>query len=103
MLVSMNTTHAARDTRFGRRKNATGVRWPDVLRALSSDETRAAVLTRYRAGGWSPDDFASNGLARDAMADALTHAEDLLELQRGSTRAAEREAVREVRRRLERA
>ncbi len=75
------------------------ISYPDVLRALSSDETRSAALTAYRTAGFSPDDFAHRLAARAAMAEALTAVEDGCEL-RGSRR--EREAVRAVRRRLER-
>jgi hypothetical protein len=101
--ASMPPWITTRDPRIGRKRNETGVEWRDVLRVLSSDETRAAVLARYRAAGFTPDDFATSGLARDAMADALTRAEDVLELQAGSVRAAMRAAIRAVRRRLERA
>jgi len=74
--------------------------WPDVLRVLQGDETRSYAIGRYRAGGFGPDDFARSRPAREAMADALTYAEDRLELQ-GWRRDPERAAMREVRRALE--
>lgn len=89
--TAVGFSEAARRTVFG---------WPDVLRVIHDDETRSAVLTRYRAAGWTPDDFARCRAARAAMADAVTRREDVLELRRG--RDAERAELRELRRRIER-
>jgi hypothetical protein len=72
--------------------------WPDVVQALQHTEARSVALTRYRSAGWSPDDFGRRPGARQAMAVALSYAEDLLEL-RGAR--AERAAVRRVRRAIE--
>ena len=81
--------------------------WPDVLRVLQDDEARSFALSRFRASGFSPDDFGRVRRAREAMADVLTRAEDWLEMlgvdgrRRGATFEGLRIAIREVRRRLE--
>jgi hypothetical protein len=75
------------------------VRWPDVMRALYSDETRAKALDRYRSDGHTPDDFARSRAAREAMADALTRTEDWLEDEH--PRWPDRASIKAVRRRLE--
>lgn len=75
--------------------------WSDVLRVLQTDETRRAVIGQFRATGWTPDDFARRPAARQAMARALSFAEDRLELQRGSGAREERLAIRAIRRTLE--
>lgn len=81
--------------------------WKDVLRALQDDQARELAVSHYRARGFGPDDFGHKRPAREAMADALTFAEDRLELanldQRAGTAARDRAraAIRPVRRRLE--
>jgi hypothetical protein len=75
------------------------VTWPDVLRAAQG--SRDSVLAAYRAAEFGSEDFARLRPAREAMADALTRAEDRLETKRGAVNAAEREAIRGVRCRLE--
>lgn len=75
--------------------------WPDVLRAVQGDETRPALLGRYRAAGYGPDDFGRLRGAREAMADALTRTEDSLEGRHGRNVETERDRIRAVRRRLE--
>lgn len=75
--------------------------WPDVLRAVQGDESRSQALGQYRAAGFGPDDFEHTRRAREAMSDALSRTEDFLELRAGSRRAAERESIAAVRRRLE--
>ena len=64
-----------------------------------TDTTRAAVLARFRAAGGDRDAWRVRD--RTLMADALTRAEDELELRAGSRAAAERSAIRVVRRALE--
>lgn len=91
--------HASPGPRFARKTTSrpfATVTWPDVARVLHRESTRDAALGRYRAAGWTPDDFASKRKAREAMANALTRVEDQLELS-----TASRDAVRDVRRRLE--
>lgn len=105
--------------RFGRSSPGGAIGWSDVLRALDADEAvRADVLALYRQGFrgcrsqwhpdpdaprvWTPDDFATRRGARECMADALTAAEDRLDLERRSPRReALALALRDVRRRLE--
>ena len=97
-------------TRVQKRPRAVETRlaWPDVLAVLPTDETRSACLSRYRLAGFTPDDFGRSRLAPEAMSDALTRTEDLLEYQavdrprRAHLYDAERAAIRNVRRRLER-
>ena len=90
------------------RTAGTRVTWPDVLAVVQGDETRSRCLLRYRLAGFTPDDFGRSRLAREAMSDALTRTEDLLEYQavdrprRAHLYDAERAAIRNVRRRLER-
>ena len=74
------------------------VSYREVVWALQSDYARFLALGLYRRAGYAPKDFALRR-ARAAMAVALTTTEDALEL-RGARR--EREAIRAVRRRLER-
>lgn len=76
--------------------------WSDVLRAMPRENVRQRVLESYRAQGFTPDDFARRTGARAAMADALTRAEDWLELDHPRL-AAERAALAAVRRPLEEA
>lgn len=75
--------------------------WPDVVRVLQRDATREAVLGRYKSAGFTPDDFGRKRPAREAMAGVLTCAEDHLELQAAGRPTRERDALRDVRRRLE--
>ena len=75
----------------------TRLSYPQALRPL--DTTRDAVLAAFRSAGgdrnrWQRADW-------QAMADAMTGAEDALELRRGEHAAAERAAIRQVRRSLE--
>ncbi len=56
------------------------------------------VVGSFRAAGFTPDRFERSRAAHIAMADALTRAEDCLELRR---RDRERAAIRKVRRRIE--
>jgi len=70
----------------------------NVLAVLQSDYARTLTMRLYRAAGYSARDFARCGKARAAMADALSYAEDALEL-RGARR--ERGPIRAIRRRLE--
>jgi|GEM_PF-4462817 len=73
--------------------------WPDVLRAIAeSEDARKLALTLYRAAGHTPDDFAHSRAARECMADALTRAEDWLEMHRPRF---ERAGIQAVRRSLE--
>lgn len=74
--TSIKTAAAARAKSGGR-----ALRWSDVLRAIPRDLVRLRVLERYRAQGFTADDFARLGSARAAMADALTRAQDWLELE----------------------
>ncbi len=75
--------------------------WSNVLAALPGDDARSLALGCYRSAGFGPDDFARLRGARMAMADALTRAEDVLEI-RGTRYDPERERIRAIRRRLER-
>lgn len=76
------------------------VTWPEVLRAVSGDETRSYVIQRLRGAGFSADDFGHQRKAREVVADALTPSEDRLELS-GPKAQVERAAIRDARRRLE--
>ncbi len=76
--------------------------WPQVLAALQDDNARSEALSLYRARGFTPDDFGRLREARAAMADALSRAEDQIELRRQSpARDQARALVRSARRRLE--
>lgn len=75
--------------------------WPDVLRAVQSSKARERALVRYRAAGFTPDDFAAKRAAREAMAESLTRTEDELELNPGRAAQSTRATVGVVRRRLE--
>lgn len=76
--------------------------WPEVLRALQDDEARSVALSLYRSRGFTPDDFGHRREARAALADALSRAEDQIELRRQSpARDHARTLVRAARRRLE--
>ena len=77
--------------------------WRDVVRVLPDPETRSYALSAFRGSGFDADSFGHKTKAREALADALTRAEDWLELTypRSPRRQAERTAIRELRRRLE--
>jgi hypothetical protein len=99
---------ADRDASPGRRSSSRTtsglfrvVTWPDVVGALARESTRGLVLAQYKASGFTPDDFAHKRPAREELADALTRAEDRIETS-SSSASREREALRDVRRRLER-
>ncbi len=77
------------------------VTWPDVLGATRTEQTRLAVTIRFREAGFTADQFAHSAAARRAACDALTYAEDALELQSRGRMTEERVAMRTVRRRLE--
>lgn len=79
----------------------TAITWATILRAVQSEETRQAVLLRYRGAGFAPDDFRGHRPAREAIAQTLTRAEDHLELRSSATKG-ERRTIADVRRRLER-
>ena len=83
------------------------VTWPEVLRVLQDDETRSYSLTSFKALGFGAETFGRIRDAREAVADGLTRAEDMLEYReldrgRGHVDARrQRLAICEVRRRLE--
>jgi hypothetical protein len=64
------------------------VRWPDVLRALGSDDLRAVVLGAYRDAGWTPDDLRRSIGAKEALAVALEAGEAWTSRGRWRERAA---------------
>ena len=73
--------------------------WPDVLRCLQEhDNLREGFLARYRARGFTPDDFARSLDAQACVARELTRCEDWLELTRPQF---DRHAIRTLRRSLE--
>ncbi len=92
-----STNHAAGKTS---RVRKTVLAWPEVLRAVQTDEGRLAVLGPYRAAGFTADDF-GNSIARARICDLLTAREDQLEGARKRELVEEREACRVVRRKLE--
>lgn len=75
------------------------VAWRDVLAALQGDETRSCALSRFREACFSADSFGTRQ-PREKMADILSRTEDWLEATHPGRRA-EREAIKQVRRRLE--
>jgi hypothetical protein len=93
--TSTKTASAAKPRPVGR-----ALQWREVLRAIPSDDALSVALSRYRAGGHTPDDFATRRSARIALATALTACEDWLESEHPGRRS-ERAAARAVRRRLE--
>jgi len=101
----MNVTEGAHGTprKQGRRSATPGpgtpIAWSDVLRAVESDETRQRIVERYRSAGFTLDQFATVRRAREAMSDAITRAEDWLELEKPT--AGDRTRLKAVRRRLE--
>lgn len=96
--VSRTSIKKAASARAKSRQCAIG--WSDVVRAVPRDIVRQRVTERYRAAGFTPDDFARLASARAAMADALTRAEDWLELEHPRW-LADRVALAGVRRPLE--
>jgi hypothetical protein len=75
--------------------------WPEVLRVIQGDWARSFVLARFREAGFSGDSWADRK-SREFMAGLLSAAEDTLELRaQGHVIAAERAAIRALRRRLE--
>jgi hypothetical protein len=84
--------------------------WRELLRGLPAGKTRLEVLGRFKAAGFTADQFemasvgrgaATRRGARIAMADALTRVEDQLELRSGGRPSRLREALKGLRRRLE--
>ena len=74
----------------------------DVGRALAAHPgARDVALARFRELGGQRDEFRLVA-CRQAWADALTRAEDWLELQRGTRAEMARAPLRDVRRRVER-
>jgi hypothetical protein len=69
---------------------------------MPRENVRQRVLELYRTQGFTPDDFGRRATARAAMADALTRAEDWLELDHPRL-TAERAALAAIRRPLEEA
>lgn len=63
------------------------------------EKARRAGLDRYKAAGCSLEHW--RPAEQKAMADALSYAEDAVELERGSSAEATRIAIRKVRRQLE--
>lgn len=80
-----------RKTRFG---------WRDVLRVVQSTKARQIVFERYGSAGFRPDDFGGSRKARETLGDALSAAEDWLELERPFS--SERASIRALRSPLER-
>jgi hypothetical protein len=95
------------------------IAWRDVVGCLPDDATRSYALSLYRDAGFFPDDIGvidgargaaarRRRLARESLADALARTEDWLEYRevdfprRAHLYRAERDAIRVVRRRLER-
>jgi hypothetical protein len=76
------------------------LQWPDVARVLQRPETRQRVLDRYRAAGFTPDQFERSAKARACIADCITRCEDWLELAHPRWQS-DRAALAGVRRVLE--
>mgnify|MGYP001274506666 CR=1 FL=1 len=76
------------------------ITWEQVFATLDSEPTRKLVLERIREKGQSWSDFATSRPTKEVVADALTIAEDWLEMEH-PTRRFERAAIRRVRRILE--
>ena len=73
-----------------------------VLRALGPhDGARALVLADFRARGGSPDTWHLRS-TREAMVEALSRAEDALEVESRGRMTAARVDLRGIRRRVER-
>ena len=112
-----------------RTRRVAAVVWKEVIAALVKDRERKSgwdverssvtsyvpALERFRTDGFSPDDFARNRSAREAMLSFLTRAEDDLEIaskpiangdetrrfRRHTDLDEERAVIRIIRRRLE--
>jgi len=70
--------------------------------ALSeSDPARRLALDTYKTSGATLDEFPRTHRSVEAMAHALTRAEDFLELERGSRADKTRALIRPLRRDLE--
>jgi hypothetical protein len=91
--------HAREDKVGGkvRGKGNRSIQWPRVISCLQSSDARELALGLYKSGGHTPDTFRSSRPAREAMANALTRAEDLLEQHR----RGEQTTIKMVRRALE--
>ncbi len=76
------------------------VTWERVVTCLDDDKARLAAVAILTGRKIKGADMASNRLAREAVADALTAAEDALEGRRGQA-LEERAKVRACRRALE--
>lgn len=73
-----------------------------ILATLGPDEDAKGIVMRcLKNKGVSLDEFPRTRLSVETMAEALTRAEDALELQRGSGAAALRAQIRPLRRALE--
>lgn len=92
-----STKHAGKKSRAAARPR---IEYRDVLRALTRDELRSRVLARFKSAGGNPDTFLTSRACQLAMAEALTAAEDWMEIGHPKWEA-ERAAVRDVRRKLE--
>jgi hypothetical protein len=75
--------------------------WPDVLRVIPDEPTRSTALSRFRAAGFKPDEFAHHRNVRESVLEGHVSAEDALEAIRGEGATASRRAIKAVRRRLE--
>ena len=83
------------------RRLGTPLRWSDVLGAVQDSAERSGLVRLLADAGFSADSFANINDARVIVCSELTRYEDRLEGMAGKLRAAERSAVRVVRRRLE--
>ena len=74
--------------------------WPDVLRVIPGESTRAYLLEQFFGRGFDADSFGNKTIRapREAMASALTATEDWLEV---TYPRIDRSALRDLRRRLE--
>ena len=101
-LATVSTTHVPRKSAPRRRTRRDAVEWRDVLRCLQEDETRSCALTSFKAMDFDAETFRRIRKAREAIADGLTRAEDMLEsMPRCARRDGEMASIRDVRRRLE--
>lgn len=82
------------------RRQGRVIGWSDVSRCLEDPKTRARVLSKYKAAGFTADEFGRLVAAKTAMMDALTGAEDWLELDHPG-RKRERDGIKQVRRGIE--
>ena len=103
MIVTEPTSRTSRKHagHSGARHTKPRLAWPGVLRVIQGDWARSFVLARFREAGFNGDQWAERK-AREFLAGLLTAAEDAVELRsRAPAVAAERAAIRAVRRRLE--